>query len=239
MFRDQTWWIIGASEGLGRALAVALDAEGATLVLSARNEDRLTGLAASLGSARALAMDVTDRESVARAAQEAGAVDGVIYCVGLYEPMSATDWQPDLAERMADANYLGALRVLSHVLPGFVRRNRGQVLLIGSLSGFYGLPGAIGYADSKAALRQLAEGMAMDLRKTNVRIAVANPGFIKTRLTDKNDFKMPGLMTPEDAAARVIKGLRAGRFSTSFPAPFSWLFTVGRFLPRSLRQALF
>ncbi len=236
--RDQTWWIIGASEGLGAALARQMADRGARLILSARSAQRLQGVSDALG-ARALPMDVTDPDSVAAACAQVGAVDGLIYCVGLYEPMAATDWTPDLAQQMVAANFTGALSVLSHSLPPMLARGRGHIVLIGSLAGHRGLPGAIGYGASKAALMHLGENLRVDLRGTGVRVQVANPGFIRTRLTDKNSFAMPQLMTPEDAAARVLRHMAGKRFSLSFPAPFAWLFTLGRYLPLRLFHRLF
>lgn len=238
-FSDQTWWIVGASEGLGRALALALDAQGARLVLSARNADRLRDLAAGLRDARAVPVDVTAPETVPAAVETAGDIDGLIYCVGLYDPMAATDWQPAAAEAMAEANFIGALRILGRALPRMLARGSGRVVLIGSLAGHRGLPGAIGYGAGKAALMHLAENLRADLHGTGVSVQQVNPGFIRTRLTDKNAFAMPQIMTPQDAAARTLRAIRSGRFSTSFPAPFAWLFTLGRHLPLALFQRLF
>lgn len=239
MFAGQRWWIIGASEGLGRALADLMLADGAKVVVSARNQTKLAEFAATSPGLQALAMDVSDPAAVAAAVAELGQVDGVVYCVGLYDPMSALDWKPGSAEAMADGNYIGALRVLSHLMPGFVARNAGHIVLIGSLAGFRGLPGAIGYGSSKAALMHLGENLRVDLRGTGLRVQVANPGFIATRLTAKNSFRMPQLMTPETAAAHVMRLMRSKRFSSSFPAPFAWLFSVGRYLPLGWFHRLF
>lgn len=233
------WWIVGASEGLGRALARALDAQGAALVLSARSADRLADLAAGLRDAQPVPMDVTDPASVAAAARAAGRIDGLIYCAGAYRPMSATGMDPGAAATIADTNFTGALRVVGAALPDLLARRAGRLVLVGSLSGFRGLPGAIGYGASKAAVMHLAENLRADLRDTGVTVQVVNPGFIDTRLTRQNDFRMPMIMSPEDAAARVLRAIRRGRFSTSFPAPFSWLFRLGACLPLSLFQALF
>ena len=239
-FAGRTWWVIGASEGLGRALCVALAARGARVVASARGAGRLAALAGECpDTITPVPMDVTDAASVALAADRVGLPDGVIYAVGAYEPMCATAWSPDVAEHMAKVNFTGALRVLARVVPAMARRGSGRVVLIGSLAGFRGLPGAIGYGASKAALIHLAENLRADLHGTGVRVQVVNPGFIRTRLTDKNDFPMPQIMTPEDAAARVLASIRRGRFLASVPDPVAALFTIGRFLPLPLFQALF
>lgn len=238
-FAGKTYWIVGASEGLGRALAQVLDRAGVRLILSARNDDRLVSLVLTLGNATVLKMDVTDPVAVATAVEMAGAVDGVIYCAGQYTPLKAQNWDADAVEAMCEVNFLGAVRLLGHVVPRFAKANKGHIVLIGSLAGFRGLPGAIGYGASKAALMHLGENIYADLRGTGVKVQVVNPGFIKTRLTDKNDFKMPFIQTPEQAADHVLVAMKGGRYSSSFPAPFSWVFKVGRFLPRGLFYRIF
>ncbi|XDA98975.1 SDR family NAD(P)-dependent oxidoreductase [Sulfitobacter sp. LCG007] len=238
MFEGKTWWIVGASEGLGAALAQELDAAGARLVLSARSAEKLATLAGGLRDARAVAMDVTDPASVSRAVADAGDVDCLIYAAGQYEPMSAAEWQSEEVLRMVDVNLVGALRVLGEVVPQMVAKDRGRIAIVGSLAGFAGLPGVMGYGVSKAALMHLAENMLVDLKDTGVRVQRINPGYIRTRLTAKNDFRMPQIMEPRDAAREVVRALRSGRFSTSFPRPFAWLFQLGSLLPPRLFQRL-
>ncbi len=230
-FEGKTYWIVGASEGLGRALAQGLSERGAHLVLSARNADRLADICATLPNARAVPFDVTDLEAVRRAVAEVGEVDGLVYNAGAYEPMRTGDWDTEAVLSMTDVNYTGALRVLGETVPGFVSAGRGDITLIGSLSGYRGLPAAVGYAASKAALVSLAETMRFDLAATGVTVRIVNPGFIKTRLTEKNNFKMPMLMSAEDAAERVIKAMSRRRFRTDFPAPFSWVIRLLDYLP--------
>ncbi len=230
-FEGKTYWIVGASEGLGRALAQGLSERGAHLVLSARNADRLAEICATLPNVRAVPFDVTDLEAVRRAVAEVGEVDGLVYNAGAYEPMRTGDWDTEAVLSMTDVNYTGALRVLGETVPGFVSAGRGDITLIGSLSGYRGLPAAVGYAASKAALVSLAETMRFDLAGTGVTVRIVNPGFIKTRLTEKNNFKMPMLMSAEDAAERVIKAMSRRRFRTDFPAPFSWVIRLLDYLP--------
>ena len=232
MFDGQRYWIIGASEGLGRALAMMLDARGARLVISARSRDRLEDLAKTLSDPLVVPMDVTEKASVAQAASEVGQVDGVIYCVGLYQPMTAQEWNAEAVEAMCAANFTGTVHVLGHVVPAFVSKDAGHIVLIGSLAGFRGLPGAIGYGASKAGLMHLADTLYADLRHSGVKVQLMNPGFIKTRLTEKNDFAMPQLMSAEKAAGIVIRAMESGRFQTSFPAPFAWLFRLRHLVPR-------
>lgn len=239
MRAGQTWWIVGASEGLGRELSLALARDGVKVIASARNAERLAALAAEADGITPLAVDVTDAASVQAACDRVGTPDGILYCAGAYAPMGARVWQPEPSVAIAEVNFIGALRVLGHVVPAMAARGAGHVVLIGSLAGFRGLPDAIGYGASKAALMHLAENLRTDLRGTGVRVQVVNPGFIKTRLTAQNDFAMPQIMAPEAAAARVLEAMHSGRFSTSFPAPFAWLFRFGRYLPLGLFQRLF
>lgn len=230
-FSGRTFWLIGASEGLGRALALDLGREGAQLILSARDRGRLEMLAGELPRARVVALDVTDHEAVRRAAAMIGQVDGIIYNAGAYTPMKATQWDSEAALAMCEVNFLGAMRVLGQVVPQMVRAGQGDITLIGSLAGYSGLPAAIGYGASKAALVSLAETMRHDLKGSGVVVRLINPGFIKTRLTEKNGFRMPMIMTPEAAAQRVIRAMRSSRFCTDFPAPFSWLIRGLAYLP--------
>lgn len=232
-WQGKRYWVVGASEGLGAALARKISTAGAEVVLSARHESRLADVADGLpGKSQIVTVDVSDAESVATAAAQVGEVDGVVYLAGVYWPMKATEWDAEQAEAMADVNFTGAMRVMGQVVPPMVARDAGHIVLTGSLSGFRGLPGAIGYGASKAGVMALAESMRCDLRRTGVRVQLANPGFIKTRLTEKNDFTMPFLMMP-DAAAQQIFELMCddNAFQRHFPWLFSWVFRLSRFLP--------
>ncbi len=234
------YWIVGASEGLGRALAVLMSRSGVELVLSARSEDRLHDLAEELpGRARVVPCDVADVASVERAVDAAGEIDGIVYLAAVYWPMKAIEWDPAKAEAMADINLGGCLRVIGRVLPAMVRRGHGHVVLTGSLSGYRGLPGNIGYGTTKAAIMNLAESMRADLMDSGVEVQLVNPGFIRTRLTEKNDFAMPGLMEPEAAARKVFEHMNGDALSRAFPFWFSLVFRMGRFLPDALWYRIF
>lgn len=236
----KTYWLVGASEGLGRALAEKLSKAGVSLVLSARGTDALQSLADSLpGPARVVACDVSDRASVVAAAEQAGAVDGVVFLAGVYWPQPAQDWNAEQVEAMFDVNLTGAARVLGQVVPAMVARGAGHVVITGSLSGYRGLPGAIGYASSKAGLMHLAESMHCDLRGTGVDVQLAVPGFIRTRLTEKNDFAMPFIMEPEAAAEEMMILMRSDTFQRAFPKLFSLVFRGGNFLPDWLYYRVF
>ena len=240
-WHGKRYWLVGASEGLGAALAHQLSATGAEVILSARNTGRLAELSAGLpGPSCILPVDVRDSADVARAASEAGEIDGMVFLAGVYWPMKAQAWDADRAEAMADVNFTGAIRVLGRTVPQMVARGSGHIVLTGSLSGFRGLPGAIGYSASKAGLMALGESLQADLAGTGIRVQIANPGFIKTRLTARNDFAMPFLMTPEAAAREMFEMMcDEGAYVRHFPRLFSLLFRASRFFPHWLYHRLF
>jgi NADP-dependent 3-hydroxy acid dehydrogenase YdfG len=238
-FLGQRWWLVGASEGLGRALAQSLAAEGAEVIVSARDSDRLTDLADSLDRAQAVPVDVRDATSVQDAAARIGRIDGLVYLAGTYWPMRAQEYDADKVVTMLDVNLLGATRVLGAVLPAMILADRGQIVLTGSLAGYRGLPGAIGYGASKAGIMHLAECLHADLRQTGVCVQQINPGFIRTRLTGKNSFSMPFILSPEAAAGRMLAIMRSRRPTGAFPTLFSGLFRIGRFLPQVVFDRLF
>jgi len=239
-WQGKRYWIVGASEGLGREVAKRISAAGAEVIVSARNEDRLTSLVAELGGrASYVTLDVTDINAVKAAAAQIGHIDGVVYLAGVYWPMKASEWDNERADMMGQINYLGASRVVGAVIGQMVDRGRGHIVLTGSLSGFRGLPGAIGYSASKAGIMALAESMQADLRKTDIQVQLINPGFIKTRLTEKNDFAMPFIMEPQKAAQIFFEHMNSDDFKRSFPVPFAWLFRLSQFMPDWMYYRLF
>lgn len=240
IWQGKRYWLIGASEGLGLALARQISAAGAEVILSARSADRLDQAVAQMpGKAQAVPVDVADSAAVRQAAETIGAIDGVVFLVGVYWPIKAQEWNADQVEAMCDVNFTGCARVVGAVLPGMVARGQGHLVLTGSLSGFRGLPGANGYAPSKAGVMAMAECLHADLRGSGISVQLANPGFIRTRLTDKNDFKMPFLMEPEAAAQEIFELMQTDKFKSSFPTVFSWLFRLSQFLPDWVYYRLF
>tara|TARA_R110002051_G_scaffold17387_1_gene51006 strand:+ start:10252 stop:10989 length:738 start_codon:yes stop_codon:yes gene_type:complete len=239
-WQGKRYWIVGASEGLGREVAKRISAAGAEVIVSARSEDRLKSLVVELGGrASYVTVDVTDMNAVKAAAAQIGHIDGVVYLAGVYWPMKASQWDNERADMMGQINYLGAGRVVGAVIGQMVDRGRGHIVLTGSLSGFRGLPGAIGYSASKAGIMALAESMQADLRKTDIQVQLINPGFIKTRLTDKNDFAMPFIMEPQKAAQIFFEHMNSDDFKRSFPTLFSWVFRLSQFMPDWMYYRLF
>jgi short-subunit dehydrogenase len=153
--------------------------------------------------------------------------------------MPAQNWDIKKLKSMIDVNLIGALHTLDVILPVFMKKNSGHLVFTGSLVGYRGLPGALGYGSSKAALVNLGETLRYDLKDTAIKVQLINPGFVKTRLTDKNKFKMLQIMSPEVAAGKMFSNMNKNSFSSSFPAPFSWLFRVSQLLPDSIYFKLF
>jgi short-subunit dehydrogenase len=234
------YWIVGASEGLGEALAHQLSRAGVDLILSARSEDKLTTLAEALpGSATVAPVDVSDAAALEAIAARFEDIDGVIQVAGVYWSFGAQEWDAAKANTMADINFTGAMRLAGAVIPRFVARDRGHFVLTGSLSGYRGLPGAAAYVASKAGVMTLAESLYADLHRTGVDVQLLIPGYIKTRLTDKNAFSMPFIMTPEEAARICFEHMSGNRFQRAFPRGFSLLFRGSQLLPDWLYYRLF
>ena len=239
-FSGKRYWLIGASDGLGEVLARTMSGAGAELILSARDETKLNAIVETLpNKAMALPCDVGSQANVDAAVSQLGDVDGVVYLAGVYWPMPATEWKSAQATKMVDINLTGAMRALGPVVEKFVERDQGHIVITGSLVGFRGLPKSIGYTAAKAGLMTLAESMYYDLRKTGVSVQMVNPGYIKTRLTDKNKFKMPMIMEPEAAADIMFQHMKTDRFSKNFPWPLSTLFRIGPLLPSWIYYRLY
>jgi short-subunit dehydrogenase len=217
-------WLIGASEGIGRALAIELSKKGYFLYLSARNKQRLDELKKELGEkCIPIPLNVSDIKSVNKAYEQIkkdGGIDTLIYGAGIYKPMSATNIDIEICEQMVDINLTGAIRVLSKVIPDFIRNKNGHIALIGSVASYIGLPNSFGYGCSKAGLLHLAENLKCDLEDKNIKIQIINPGFVQTRLTNMNNFYMPSIISPEKAANYITKILHSDKFDSRFPFLF-------------------
>ena len=239
-WQGKRYWLVGASDGLGAELAKVMSRAGAEVILSARSEEKLAEVTNGLqGKASYQVMDVTDDASVKAAAEAVGDIDGVVLLSGIYWPFGAKNWNAEQATEMADTNFTGFVRVLGQVVPKFVEDDKGHVVITSSLAAYRGLPRSIGYTASKAASMSLAECMYADLRDTNIDVQLVNPGFIKTQMTAKNDFKMPFILEPEIAAREVFEHMNDTAFKKSFPYFFSLLFRGGQFLPDWLYYRLF
>ena len=237
-WRGRVVWIVGASSGIGRATASRLHALGAAVVVSARNQVALDAFVVENPGSRAMVLDVGDRASMARTFDMLhvlhGRVDLAMYCAGHYRPMRASEF--DLGQMLLhlQINYVGALHMLELVLPVLAEQRGGHISLVASVAGYRGLPQALAYGPTKAALQHLADALFLDLRPLGIGVSIVNPGFVSTPLTAGNDFEMPALLTPQQAADHIVRGWGKGRFEIDFPKRFSLWMRFMRLLPNSL-----
>lgn len=228
-------WLIGASSGIGRATAAHLHAAGARVVVSARTAAALERFVAEHPGSEAIALDATDRAAMRAAAQRVvehhGRLDHVVYAAGTYAPLRATAFDLDVALRHQQVNVGGALVLLDAVLPQLLRQGHGHLSLVASVAGYRGLPRALAYGPTKAALIHLAETLYLDLHPRGIGVSLVNPGFVRTPLTAGNDFTMPALIDADDAARRMLRGWARGAFEIHFPRRFTLWLKALRLLP--------
>jgi NADP-dependent 3-hydroxy acid dehydrogenase YdfG len=234
---DGSAWITGASGGIGAATALALAADGWTVHATARRAEQLEELAArAKGPGRILPLpaDVTDPRAMRTAVETItakGPLALVILNAGVYTPMRAQNFKAETARWMFDVNLAGVANGLEPVLEHMIGRGDGHVAITASVAGYRGLPDAAAYSATKAGLIAMAEALALDLIDLGVRISVINPGFVETEATSVNEFEMPFLMTPDEAAQRIVAGLKKPGFEIVFPRRFALLLRLVGALP--------
>lgn len=237
-FNNEIIWIIGASSGIGHALAVELAAQGATLALSARRKDELQKLKELTGERHMIyPLDVVDSEltlHTAKAIHAAhGRIDRVIFMSAAYTPMQLDNLDMLVTKSLIEVNILGAFNAVYAVLPLLKEQKSGQIALCGSVAGYTGLSGGQPYSATKAAVMNLAESLRAE-SKENIDVKLISPGFVRTALTAKNDFSMPMILTPEIAAKEIAKGLLSREFEIHFPKKFTLMLKLLRLLPYRL-----
>jgi short-subunit dehydrogenase len=235
----QTVWVTGASQGIGRALAMQLARAGGTLVaVSSRSGEDLDHMKSENPAVLPFVLDVTDQaaaeEVVGEIETTLGLPELVVLNAGTYEPVDAATATVGQYRRHMEVNYMGVINCIAAVLPRMLARGHGQLVIMGSVAGYRGLPQAAAYGPTKAALISLAETLRLELHGTDVDVRLVNPGFVATRLTDKNRFSMPAIRTPAQAAAAIIKGLQGSGFEVVFPWRFVFWLKLARLLPYRL-----
>lgn len=227
-------WIVGASSGIGRAVAEALNARGATVLVSARQAAALQAFAKAAPGRLALPLDVTDRDAVEQATAAAfagGPLDLIVFCAGHYLPQRATAMDTDELLRHQRINVEGALHLVGACVPRLLAQGSGHLSLVGSVAGYRGLPQALAYGPTKAALANLADVLYLDLRPRGLGVSLISPGFVATPLTAQNTFRMPALITPDQAAEAMLRGWARGEFEIHFPKRFTRWLRALRWLP--------
>lgn len=233
-WRGRRAWIVGASSGIGAALARELLARGARVALSARRAGPLRQLAAE-GEALVLALDATDpaapAAALARIVAEWGGLDAVAFVAGTYRPLRAWDLTPAAIRPMVATNLVAVMDGVAAVLPQLLVQGAGAIVVVSSVAGYRGLPRATVYGPTKAALINFAETLYLDLRPRGIGVHLVDPGFVATPLTAGNDFRMPALITAAEAAREILAGMAAGRFEIHFPRRFTRWLKLARLLP--------
>ena len=241
-WQDARVWVIGASYGIGAAVARALLARGAHVAVSARSADKLRDVAGDPAAARGAALieplDFTDAAAVAAAWHRVHAafrrIDLVLIVAGTHSEVRAWELTDAESRALMAVNLHGPIGTVAAIVPGLLAQGRGAIGIVASLAGYRGLPKALVYGASKAALINFAETLYLDLRPRNLGVFLINPGFVKTPLTDRNEFRMPHLISAEDAADEIIRGLERREFEIHFPKAFSRQLRFLRHLPYRL-----
>lgn len=235
---DQRVWVIGASTGIGRETARLLSRKGARVAFSARSADKLADAAGGCVRARVLPLDITDAAALVTAAgtlqQEWGGLDLVLIVAGTHDEMRAQDFDLERANALLAINLHGVLNCVAATLPGLLAQGSGHIAIVASIAGLRGLPKALIYGASKAALINFCEALYLDCKPANVNVHLINPGFVATPLTASNDFKMPVLISAEEAAEELVRGLERGDFDIHFPKRFTRWVKLMRLLPYRL-----
>jgi short-subunit dehydrogenase len=244
-------WIIGASSGIGKALAENLAKQGANLALSARSKSDLETLKKELDDDAPTRehlihpLDVGDLPSLNQAAEAINStwprVDSIIHLAAIYAPSSFVKMDIDAAHKLININFAGTLNVIHIALPllkggTMLRDEKSQLVICGSVAGYCGLPNGQPYSASKAAIINLVESLRAE--ETDLDIKLISPGFVRTPLTDKNPFPMPFIIEPEDAAERIVTGLLTSKYEIHFPRRLTWLMKILKRLPAPLFFAI-
>lgn len=236
-FSGERVWVIGASSGIGEACAKALLLKGAKVALSSRRAERLNQIALNGANDQALVipLDVTDDAQLQNGCQTIltawGGIDLLLFVSGMYVPLRADNFDIQVAEKTIDANLLGPMRAVALVVPKMLKARSGHIAIVGSVAGYSGLPKALAYGPSKAAIINFCENLYYDLLPTGVSVHMISPGFVATEATAQNDFEMPALISAEEAANEILMGIQKGEFDIHFPKRFSRFLKFLRILP--------
>ena len=232
-------WITGASSGIGKALAIKFAENNWIVAASARREKLLTELNHINDNIHSFPLDVTEIDKCKIVAKniidQFGDINICVFGTGMHDPKSEKTFNLDKIRKIMEVNYFGTMNSINSIYEFFSEKKNGQISIVSSVAGYRGLPAAGAYCASKAALTSFAESLNFDMQNKNVRISLISPGFIKTPMTDQNDFPMPMIKSPEFAAKEIYKGLikRKG-FEIHFPKAFTYFLKFLQILPSSL-----
>ena len=236
---NQVVWITGASSGIGKSLAIKFANEGWNVAISARRENLLKEIAESHQNIKSFPLDVTDKikcnEVFENIKKHYGNIDICFFSTGTWNPKKEKDIDVEQIEDVFKVNFFGTVNSIKAVESYFKNKKQGIISIVSSIAGYRGLPNSTGYGPSKSALNNLAESLYFDFGRYNVRVCLVSPGFIKTPMTDKNDFKMPFLKTPEFAADKIYEGLvKKDNFEIHFPVELTFTLKFFSLLPSKI-----
>tara|TARA_B100000530_G_scaffold153441_1_gene96373 strand:- start:450 stop:1211 length:762 start_codon:yes stop_codon:yes gene_type:complete len=232
-------WITGASSGIGKALAIKFAEKGWTVAASARRESLLQELNKINQNIYSFPLDVTEIENCKLVAnkiiEKFGGIDICVFGTGMHDPKSEKRFNLNKIREIMEVNYFGTMNSINSIYEYFSEKKNGQISIISSVAGYRGLPAAGAYCASKAALTSYAESLNFDMQMKNVKVSLISPGFIKTPMTDQNDFPMPMIKSPEFAANEIFKGLTEKKsFEIHFPKAFTYFLKFLQILPSSI-----
>ncbi|MES2678223.1 MAG: SDR family NAD(P)-dependent oxidoreductase [Pseudomonadota bacterium] len=238
-YQGKNIWLIGASFGIGEELYRQFSEAGAKLIISGRSLEKLQQIIGENKNHLALPMDVTDENSVNLAVeklqQNFAKIDLIIFCAGIYQPMNVDNFDLKKSKEISKTNYVGMLNLLAAILPIIKQKKLAHLAIISSVASYFGMNNSLSYGASKAALSNLTMSLYLELKKYDVKVQLINPGFVKTRLTDQNNFKMPLMITPQKAAEVIIKELGSNKFEIFFPKIFVWMMKIIGLLPYKMQ----
>ena len=235
----KTIWITGGSTGIGKALAIKFAKEGWNVAISARRENLLKEVCDEHENIKSFPLDVTDKTKCKEVFQNIlnthQNIDICFFSTGTWDPKREKDIDVEQIENVFKINFFGTLNSIKAVEKYFKDKRSGTITIVSSIAGYRGLPNSTGYGPSKSALNNLAESLYFDFGRSNVRVCLVSPGFIKTPMTDKNDFKMPFLKTKEYAAEKIYDGLvNKNSFEIHFPKSLTMILKILSLLPNKI-----
>ena len=237
--KKKTIWITGGSTGIGKALAIKFANEGWNVAISARREQLLEEISNKYENISSFPLDVTNKSNCKEVFNQIinkfQNIDICFFSTGTWDPKKEKDIDVEQIENVFKVNFFGTLNSIKAVEEYFKNKKSGTITIVSSIAGYRGLPNSTGYGPSKSALNNLAESLYFDFGRSNVRVFLVSPGFIKTPMTDKNDFKMPFLKTPEYAAEKIYDGLvNKNSFEIHFPKSLTMILKILSFLPNKI-----
>ena len=232
-------WITGASSGIGKSLAIKFANEGWQVAASARRENLLKELSDTNSNIHSFPLDVMDSEKCKTVSTEIinklENIEICIFCTGIHDPKSEKSLDLEKVRKIMEVNFFGTVNSINSVYDYFKKKRSGHISMVSSVAGYRGLPAGGAYCASKSALTTFAESLYFDLKRFNVRVSVVHPGFIKTPMTDQNDFPMPMIKSPEFAADEMFKGLtQSNAFEIHFPKQFTFIMKILKIMPNWL-----